>query len=123
MPEDAAETRVGKCGLHEGCATSTVTRKNSVQQSGAADRRGQVPEGLDIVPYGVSYDDSMIGDDELDRIEARCTAATPGPRKSWVEGCDHTSGDHFISTAREAIYLTGAILSDQDFIAAARLLG
>jgi hypothetical protein len=62
----------------------------------------------------------MIGNDELERIEARCAAATPGPWKSWVEGRDHTSGDHFISTAGEDIYLTGATLSDQDFIAAAR---
>jgi ABC-type nitrate/sulfonate/bicarbonate transport system substrate-binding protein len=40
--------------------------------------------------------------------------------ETWVEGRDHESGDHFISTGGEDIYLTGATLADQDFIAAAR---
>jgi hypothetical protein len=62
----------------------------------------------------------MITDEELKQISARCDAATPGPWKSWVEGRDHESGDHFISTGGEDIYLTGATLADQDFIAAAR---
>jgi hypothetical protein len=62
----------------------------------------------------------MISDEAWKRIEARCVAATPGPWKSWIEGRDHDSGDHFISTGGEDIYLTGATLADQDFIAAAR---
>ncbi|HEX3747059.1 MAG TPA: hypothetical protein VHW09_24150 [Bryobacteraceae bacterium] len=62
----------------------------------------------------------MITDEELNLIDARCLATTPGPWKSWVEGRDHESGDHFIGTAGEDIYLTGVTLADQDFIAAAR---
>jgi hypothetical protein len=46
--------------------------------------------------------------------------ATPGPWKSYVEGRDHTSGDSFIMTGGEDIYLVGASLEDQDFIASAR---
>jgi hypothetical protein len=33
---------------------------------------------------------------------------------------DHMSGDHFIRTAGEDIYLHGATLADQDFVASAR---
>jgi hypothetical protein len=62
----------------------------------------------------------MVTEEELKRIEARCEATTPGPWKSWVEGRDHESGEHFIGTAGEDIYLTGATIADQDFIAAAR---
>jgi hypothetical protein len=62
---------------------------------------------------------------ELDTIEARCNAATPGPWMSYVEGRDHESGSDFIMTGeggsrREDIELTGATRADQDFIAAAR---
>jgi hypothetical protein len=56
----------------------------------------------------------------LDEIERRCAAATPGPWKSCVEGRDHTSGDSFIMTGGNDIYLSGATLADQDFIAHAR---
>jgi hypothetical protein len=56
----------------------------------------------------------------LDEIERRCAAATPGPWKSYVEGRDHTSGDSFIMTGGNDIYLSGATLADQDFIACAR---
>ena len=56
----------------------------------------------------------------LDEMERRCAAATPGPWKSYVEGRDHTSGDSFIKTGGDDIYLTGATLADQDFIAHAR---
>jgi hypothetical protein len=56
----------------------------------------------------------------LDAMEGRCSAATPGPWKSFVEGRDHTSGDSFIRTGGDDIYLTGATLADQDFIAHAR---
>ena len=33
-----------------------------------------------------------IPDEELDAIEVRCNAATPGPWKSYIEGRDHESG-------------------------------
>ena len=59
----------------------------------------------------------MLTDEELVEIEQRCAAATPGPWKSWIEGRDHESGDQFISTGAEDIYLSGATLADQDFIA------
>lgn len=66
------------------------------------------------------YDYEMLTDEELSDIERRCAAATPGPWKSWIEGRDHQSGDHFISTAERDIYLSGATVAGQDFIAAAR---
>ncbi|MGO1074556.1 hypothetical protein [Inquilinus sp. CA228] len=58
--------------------------------------------------------------DALVQIEQRCGRATPGPWKSYVEGRDHTSGDSFIMTGGEDIYLAGASVDDQDFIASAR---
>ncbi len=58
--------------------------------------------------------------DSLIEIESRCARATPGPWKSYVEGRDHSSGDSFIMTASDDIYLTGASTDDQDFIAHAR---
>lgn len=75
---------------------------------------------------------SVLGDEELNAIDARCAAASPGPWKSFVEGRDHWSGDDFIrvSGADDApdMYVSragaGAIrpasVSDLDFIAAAR---
>ena len=72
-------------------------------------------------------DDHDIGlsDEELARIEARCTAASSGPWVSYVEGRDHTSGSSFIMTGSpehrgEDIELAGATVEDQDFIANAR---
>ena len=56
-------------------------------------------------------------EDEITEIGALCQSTTPGPWKSWIEGRDHDSGDHFISTAGNDIYLSGATLADQDFIA------
>jgi hypothetical protein len=56
----------------------------------------------------------------LDAIERRCAAAPQGPWKSFVEGRDHWGGDSFIQTGGNDIYLTGATLADQDFIAHAR---
>jgi hypothetical protein len=53
-------------------------------------------------------------------IESRCDRSTPGPWKSYVEGRDHASGDSFIMTGGADIYLTGASVEDQDFIASAR---
>ena len=64
--------------------------------------------------------DKRVSPEMLDEIERRCQAATPGPWKSFIEGRDHMSGDHFIQTAGEDIYLHGATLADQDFIANAR---
>lgn len=62
-----------------------------------------------------------LTDAELDAIEERCAAATPGPWKSFVEGRDHDSGDSLILTPCDDIYLTGTTIADQDFIAHARV--
>ncbi|WP_338640970.1 hypothetical protein [Burkholderia pyrrocinia] len=64
-------------------------------------------------------------DQQLNEIEARCKAATPGPWVSYVEGRDHESGSNFIMTGpewarSEDIELSGATIADQDFIAHAR---
>jgi hypothetical protein len=56
----------------------------------------------------------------LEEIEQRCMAATSAPWTSFVEGRDHTSGSSFIRTGGDDIYLTGATVADQDFIANAR---
>jgi hypothetical protein len=56
----------------------------------------------------------------LEEIELRCARAAPGPWKSFVEGRDHTSGSDFIRTGADEIYLSGATIADQDFIANAR---
>jgi hypothetical protein len=59
-------------------------------------------------------------DAELDQLEARLRAATPGPWVSYVEGRDHDSGSSFIQTSAGDIELSGATVADQDFIAHAR---
>ncbi|MFN0247584.1 MAG: hypothetical protein ACKV2T_11915 [Kofleriaceae bacterium] len=64
-------------------------------------------------------------ENELVAIEARCSAARPGPWVSFIEGRDHTSGSSFIMVGPEGardsdIELTGATDADQDFIAHAR---
>lgn len=78
--------------------------------------------------------DDFLSDEELDAIESRCTAASPGPWKSFVEGRDHIAGDDFIQiqgaddapdlyvqyASRTVMGLTPASTADQDFIAAAR---
>lgn len=66
-----------------------------------------------------------LTDAELEQIQSRCDAATPGPWISYVEGRDHTSGSSFIMTGeRNArgndIELSGTTIPDQDFIAHAR---
>jgi len=66
-----------------------------------------------------------LTDDELEQIQSRCAAATPGPWISYVEGRDHTSGSSFIMTGERDvrgidIELSGATIADQDFIAHAR---
>ena len=61
-----------------------------------------------------------LSNDHLSEIERRCDLATDGPWRSFVESRDQMSGSDFIQTAGEDIYLSGATLEDQDFIAAAR---
>jgi hypothetical protein len=73
----------------------------------------------------MSADDEPLTSDEIEAIERRCHAASPGPWVSYVEGRDHTSGSSFIRTGAddartEDIELYGATVADQDFIAAAR---
>ena len=62
---------------------------------------------------------------ELEELKELLRAVTPGPWKSMVEDRDHESGDSFIMTGEgkargEDIYLAGATVADQDFIARAR---
>jgi len=57
---------------------------------------------------------------DLAEIKKRCDLATERPWKSYVEGRDHTSGSNFIMTGSDDIYLSGASIADQDFIAEAR---
>jgi len=64
--------------------------------------------------------DEEISDEELDEIERRCAAASPGPWRSFIEGRDHESGSDFIQTVADDIELSGATKEDQDFIARAR---
>jgi len=61
-----------------------------------------------------------ISAEQLDEMEHRCAAATPGPWKSIAEARRETVGSDFIMTAGEDIYLSGATLADQDFMASAR---
>ena len=63
---------------------------------------------------------NQLSPEQLIEIAARCDRATPGPWRSYVEGRDHTSGDSFIMTGGDDIYLTGPSAHDQDFIANAR---
>jgi hypothetical protein len=62
----------------------------------------------------------LLSTEALVEIEQRCARATPGPWKSYVEGRDHMGGDNVITTGGEDIYLDGASVADQDFIANAR---
>lgn len=63
---------------------------------------------------------SFLTSEELQHMQKRCAAATPGPWKSYIEGRDHTSGSSFIMTGGEDIELTGATDADYDFIAHTR---
>jgi hypothetical protein len=65
-------------------------------------------------------DRSLVSEDEMAEIKMRCEKATSGPWKSYLEGREKMSGSDFIMTGGEDIYLTGATVSDQDFIAHAR---
>lgn len=86
----------------------------------------------DIHRVRATRDDAVVTDEELAEIEARLTAASPGPWTSFVEGRDHQSGDDFIriseSDAEDDMYVSRfgasgtrpASAADQDFIAHAR---
>lgn len=63
---------------------------------------------------------SFLSEDDIVEIKRRSEHATPGPWKSYVEGREQMSGSSFIMTGDEDIYLTGATVADQDFIAHAR---
>ncbi|PPQ18177.1 hypothetical protein CV770_17290 [Bradyrhizobium sp. AC87j1] len=63
---------------------------------------------------------SALTDDEIGAIKARCEQATAGPWKSFIEKRDKLSGSDFVQTGGEDVYLTGATLADQEFIANAR---
>ena len=67
----------------------------------------------------MSEETAVLTDTEMEAIRLRWRKATAGPWKSYVEGRNHTSGSSFIMTGREDIYLTGATMDDQDFIASA----
>ncbi len=69
---------------------------------------------MDTTPSG------NISDAELDRIAARLDDAAPEPCISYVEGRDHDSGSSFIQTPSCDMELSGATVTDQDFIAHAR---
>jgi hypothetical protein len=77
----------------------------------------------EIVKLIEEWDSKMsdgIPSEILDIIERRCAAATPGPWKFVAESRIHDTGDNFIKTERENIYLSGATVADHDFIASAR---
>jgi len=62
----------------------------------------------------------MLSRNALDEIERRCAATTPGPWQSMVEARGRFSGSDFIQTGGNDIYLTGATMADQDFMASAK---
>lgn len=68
---------------------------------------------------------SLLSNEELDKIRERCKRATIAPWVSYIEGRDHLSGSSFImrgegASRTEDLELTGATIEDHDFIAAAR---
>lgn len=65
-------------------------------------------------------DKEYVSDRDIAEIRKRYERATPGPWKPYVEGRESMSGSSFIMTGGEDIYLTGATVADQDFIAHAR---
>jgi hypothetical protein len=76
----------------------------------------------------MSMGEKEIAPEELAAMKARIAATTPGPWTSFFEGRDHSSGDSFIHTATQDIYISaedyagggGHFCADQDFIAHAR---
>lgn len=61
-----------------------------------------------------------ISDEELLAITNRCSRATAGPWRAFIEGRDHTGGDSIIRTADNDIFIGGVSEADADFIAHAR---
>jgi hypothetical protein len=57
---------------------------------------------------------------ELEAIEARCAATTPGPWKASLEGRDHSAGSSCVVTGGEPFDLSGATNQDIEFIAHAK---
>ena len=58
---------------------------------------------------------------ELDAMERRCNAATPGPWFSYVVGRDLEAGLNCIELGTASLMeVLGASVADQDFIAGAR---
>jgi hypothetical protein len=57
---------------------------------------------------------------QIELIKAVVPGMTAGPWKSFVEGRDAMSGESFILTKGEDIYVTGATKYDQDFFVLAR---
>jgi hypothetical protein len=66
----------------------------------------------------------LLSDKYLNEVRTRCDAATNDPWISLIEGRDHLSGEsmivHGINGAEDDLYLRGATVQDQDFIAHAR---
>ena len=67
----------------------------------------------------------MITNEELDKIDYRCTQTQNGPWKAYIENRDHESGNSFIMTGEgdsrgDDIELLGATIADYDFIANAK---
>ena len=68
---------------------------------------------------------SMIEEEKLNEIKARCEQASPGPWTAWIEGRDGEGGTTFIMVGegenrKEDIELPGIPDQDIDFIANAR---
>jgi hypothetical protein len=91
--------------LHPGYKCSTIRKSKSPNEDALGARMNMTP---------------LITEDEIKEIKTRCGAATPGPWQSYVERREKMSGSDFIRTAGEDIYLRGATVADQDFIAHAR---
>jgi len=66
----------------------------------------------------------FLPDDYLLEVQKRVEAATPGPWTSFIEGRDQLGGDSIIRMSMDDsiddLYLNGASIADQDFIAHAR---
>src|SRR5262245_43773237 len=64
---------------------------------------------------------AQLSERELELMERRCAAASPGPWSSFVVGRDTEAGLSYIELGCcAALELLGGTVSDQDFIANAR---
>jgi hypothetical protein len=70
--------------------------------------------------YDKSNGSPSLTNEEIIAITEHCDRATAGPWKSIVEEREQISGSNFIMTGGADIYLDGATIADQDFIAHAR---